>query len=112
MRKVALGLMVVALVGLAAGTSWAAGPVRGQAVATPIQLVAHYGPGGYYHGYGWNHARHWHPPVVVPYPVYPQVVYPPTYPSYGSYYYGYPYYGGYGGSFQYFGPGGGISIGW
>ena len=110
MRNLVIGLAVVALLGLAASTTLAAGPVHAKKAGTNIQLVAHHGPHHYYRGHGPRIYRPhvYRPPVygprvVVPYPV-PR---PPVY----RYDYGYPYYYGPSYGIRYYGSGVGISIG-
>ena len=108
MRNLALGLIVVALVGFATSTALAAHPGPAQSLGSSVQLVAHHGSHGFHHG--WHHPRIYHPRPMAHYPG-RVIVRPQLYP-YGAYYYGYPYYYGPRSSFQYYGPGGGISIGW
>jgi hypothetical protein len=109
MRRVALGVVVLLVVGLAASKALAAGPNNGPHAKANIQLVGHPGPHGYHHP-GWYRPRVYGPPAVA-------VPVRPTY--YGYPYYGYPGYYGYpayyyrpGTTFSYYGPGGGISVGW
>jgi len=111
MRNLALGLVVVALVGLMAGTVCAAGPLgHGNAHGKTMQMAAHHGPHGYNYGRRLQLPPVHHPRVIRRIPAYPAVVYPPVY-RYPTYY-GYPYYYGPTSSFQYYGSGVGISVGW
>jgi hypothetical protein len=112
MRRAAIALTVVALVGFAANLAVAAPPHSGGSGHASVVLTAHHGHGPGHYGPDWGHHRgpshYWggvpRYRVVVPYSYYP-----PTY--YGYPYYSYPYYGYPGAVIQYRGQGFGIAIG-
>lgn len=127
MRRTALMLAVLALVGLAASTALAGPSSPSVSVQVGPTLVGHHGHPGYSPGYrshrpGYHRPPHYrspyrgrppviiypmvpgHPPVMVPIPGHPPVVLPPPHHRYRR-----PY--GPHGSIHYRGSGFGISIG-
>jgi len=112
MRRIAIALTAVALLGLAVSTAQAHGyghRSSGRTVITLRHPAYHGRYHGYYPGYygAYRPGCHWGGSATYYY-----APYAPAYRSYG--YYGYPYYGYYSrpyASFGYYGPGVGISVG-